>query len=222
MKRMLMALVCVGMVMTTGCKLEHNSRVKQSQLLGEIKTIESSIRVEVASCSDHQNASRPSKNLSEVSDLMKKLFPDSEFDGCKREGMNSIATYTTPIEVGTQPPAQKYEPKGIGIIRNSQGIVLFCLSKGVRDSIVNGRKNPMTKDLALKVNIRFTNDTESELKIVPHAAFSDGDPFACLPSWQCNVVLKNTGTTTLMLSDVSSEFAIKQGVVPVFTEQKKE
>lgn len=207
------------MAMLGGCKMEHNSRIKQSQLLGEIKTIEAVTRVEVAACNDYQDKTKPSDSLVKTNDLMKSLFPDSEFEGCKNENMNSIATYTTSVDVGSFPPGTKeYEPKGISIIRNEHGIVFFFLSKEIRAKIADGRKNAMTQGLSLNVNIRFSNDTEKEAKIFPYAVFVNGAPYAGLPGWGGHLIVKTKETANFTLSDVASEYAIIHGIVPVFNE----
>lgn len=169
-------------VILSGCNLEHSSRVKQSQLLGDIKTVEATIRVEVPSCTNYQDKTKPSNELTKTSDLMKKLFAESEYEGCKNENMASMATYITPMEVGTLPSDNKtFDTKGVSLIRNSSGVVFFCLSNKIRAQIAEGRKNPMTNKLALNVNIRLNNDTEKDSKIYPYAVFVDGHAFAGLP-----------------------------------------
>ena len=219
MTRSLGFILCLLLVTLGGCKLEHNSRVKQSQLLGEIQSIEATARVEVPACTDFQDNTKPSDSLVRINNQMQKLFPDSEFEGCKNEGMESIASYTIPMEVGTLPSGDTgHEPKGISIIRNQNGTVFFALSKGVRGEITNGRKNAMTKDISLGVNIRFTNDTENEVKFFPSAVFVGGKAFAGLPQWRDSVVVKPKGVEKITLSDVASEYVIDGGFVPVFKE----
>lgn len=216
---------CLGLLLILlipalgACKLEHSSRIKQSQLAGEIKTIEATVRVEVPSCTHYQDKTKPSEELVKTNNLMKSLFPDSEFEGCKNENMNSMASYIAPMEVGTLPPDVKdFEPKGVSIVRNQSGVVFFCLSKDIRAKIADGRKKTMSKDLTLDVNIRFTNDTDAEVKVFPYAVYVSGTPFAGVPSWGNNVVIKPKGTETFTLSNVASDFAIINGIVPVFNE----
>ena len=76
----------------------------------------------------------------------------------------------------------------------------------------------MSKDLTLDVNIRFTNDTDAEAKVFPYAVYVSGTPFAGVPSWGNNVVIKPKGVETFTLSNVASDFAIINGIVPVFNE----
>lgn len=206
-------------VLMTGCKIEHNSRIKQSQLQGDITTIEAITRVEVAGCNDFRDKTKPSDSLVKVNDMMKKIFPDSEFEGCKSENMKSLATYTTSMDIGSLPPgAENYEPKGISIVRNKYGVVFFFLSKEIQAKIAEGRKNAMTKDLTLEVNIRFNNDTDKEAKIFPYAVFANGVPFAGLPGWGNHIIVKPKETANFVLSNVASEFAVENGMVPVFNE----
>ena len=203
----------------SGCKLEHNSRIKRSQLMSEIKTIETTVRVEVSACTDFSDKTRQSDSLMKTNNLMKQLFPDSEFEGCKMENMNSIATYTTPMDVGAFPPDTKeYEPKGVSIIRNKRGNTFFFLSKEIRKSIADSKNDVMVNDIVLYVTIRFINDADTDFTFFPHAIFVDGTPFAGLPRWEDKVVLQPKKTAAIVLSDVASEFAILNGVVPVFSE----
>jgi len=203
----------------TGCKLEHTSRVKQSQLMGEIKTVDATIRVEVPACTNYQDKTKPSNELLKTNDLIKKLFADSEYEGCKNENMNSMATYIAPMEVGTLPPDSKeFETKGVSLLRNQSGVVFFCLSKKIRAQIAEGRKNSMANNLTLNVNIRLSNDTEKDSKVYPYAVFAGGHAFAGLPEWKNNITVKSKDSILLTLSNVASEFAIAQGIVPVFSE----
>ncbi|MFT4300998.1 MAG: hypothetical protein QM579_04530 [Desulfovibrio sp.] len=219
MKRYFVFPLLLFVFVLSGCKLEHNSRVKQSQLIGEVKTIEATVRVEIPSCTHYQDKTKPSDNLIKTTELIKKLFPDSEFEDCKSENMKSMATYLTQMNVGTLPPDVKdFKPKGVSVLRNQDGVVFFCLSDEIRAKIADGRKNAMSKDLALYVNIRFNNDTEKDAKIFPYAVYVSGKPFAGLPSWGNNVVVKSKGTETFTLSNVASDFAVVNGIVPVFNE----
>jgi len=222
MKKHLGVMVLTSLVLVlAGCKLEHNSRVKYSQLKNDFVTIDTVAQVEVAACNDYKDNTKPSDSLTKVNAIMKKVFPDSEFEECKIQNMKSVASYTVPMEIGQLPPeATDYTPKGISLIRNQGGTVFFFLSQGVRDQIAAGKKDPMTKDIALNVNIRVTNDTAGELKLNPHAIFVDNSAFAGLPSWGNFAVIKTKQARNITLSDVSTEFALQTGVAPVFTEMQ--
>lgn len=132
----------------SGCRLEHNSRIKYSQLTGELTTVDAVARVEIPSCTDHNDRTKPSEQLVETTDVMLKLFPGSEFDGCVTEGMDSLATYTVQMEVGTT--SEKKVSNGISIIRNIHDIVYFLISPQIQNYIVNERKKLMSSDLALQ------------------------------------------------------------------------
>lgn len=202
----------------SGCKLEQTTRLKQSQLLGEAKSIEAIAKIEVAACVDSDDRTKPSNSLIKANNLMNDLFPDSQFDGCEREDMDSFATYTIPVEVGVLPSeGSGYKLKGVSIFRNENGIVFYALSKEVRDSITNAKKD--SKNLSLKVNIRFTNDTDKSLKIIPHSTFANGKPFAGFISMDDNILVKPREAINFTISNVSSEYAIATGWVPIFKEE---
>ena len=146
-----------------GCKLEHTSRVKQSQLLGNTQEIQTVLRIEVPSCTEFEDKTKPSKALSNATRSVQQLFSTAEFDECKQEGMESLATFFVPMEIGTLPPDVKnYTPKGIAIVRNQKGTVFFALSAEIRQKIAEAKKNPMASKLALNVVVKLANDTDQE------------------------------------------------------------
>lgn len=223
MKKYAVAIAFSLLLTLTGCKLEHNSRVKQSQLLGNPQTLQTALRIEVPACSDYKDKTQPSKALLDTTQIVEQLFSDAEFDGCKNEGMESLATYFVPMEVGTLPPdAKSYTPKGISVIRNQNGVVFFALSEEIRQKIAEAKKDHMSSKLALNVIIKLTNDTEQELKIFPHAIYVEGTAFAGLPAWDNNSVIPSKKTATIVLSNVASDYALNTGLVPVFSEAQKQ
>lgn len=214
----LLALV-LTVVGLAGCKAEHYSRIRQSQLLGAIQPVEVQMKVEVASCNDFEDQSKPNESLVKANEIMGRIFPDSIFEGCKLEGMNSMATYITTMDVGTLPPdADTYESKGVSIIRNQNGVTFFCLSQEIMNEITEARKSPLTNDISLAVSTRLTNDTDKEITLFPHAVFADGTAFAGHRDWKNSISMKPKGSTMLVLSNVSSEYAIANGIVPIFEE----
>lgn len=223
MKKCSVIILLLVVLALAGCKLEHNSRVKQSQLLGNIQEIQTVLRIEVPSCADFEDKTKLSKALSDATRSVQQLFSGAEFDECKQEGMESLATYFVPMEIGTLPPDVKnYTPKGIAIVRNQKGTVFFALSDEIRQKITKAKKNPMTNKLALNVVIKLTNDTDQELKIFPNAIYVDGTAFAGLPAWGNYSAIPAKNTATLILSNVASDYVINGGLVPVFAEEQKQ
>lgn len=223
MKKVLTAVLGIGLVLTlSACKLEHNSKVKYTQLTGGVTTIEAMAKVEVPSCTDHKDKTKPSKYIEKTQSEMKQLFPDAEYEECKHEnGIHSMMTFTVPMEVGTLPNDGK-EPqiKGVALLRNARGEVFFCLSQNVRDKILNAKKNPLASKMALQINIRLTNDTDKSITLYPHAAYFDGHAFDGLGYWDDHVTLPAKNRADIRLSDVASDMAISQGLAPIFTEMK--
>lgn len=223
MKNYLGILLCFALLALAGCKLEHISRVKLSQMSNDIQTIQTAVRIEVPSCTHYEDKKKPSKSLLDTAQLVEQLFSDAEFDGCQNEGLESIATYLVPMQVGTVPPdAKDYTPKGISIIRNNYGVVFFALSEDIRQKISEAKKNAMTKDLKFNVIIKFINDTNEELKIFPSAVYVDDIAFAGLPAWGNNYTILPKKTATIILSNVASDYVVSNGLVPVFSEAQKQ
>ena len=216
-------LLCFALLALAGCKLEHISRVKLSQMSNDIQTIQTAVRIEVPSCTHYEDKTKPSKSLLDTAQLVEQLFSDAEFDGCQNEGLESIATYLVPMQVGTVPPdAKDYTPKGISIIRNNYDVVFFALSEDIRQKISEAKKNAMTKDLKFNVIIKFINDTNEKLKIFPSAVYVDDIAFAGLPAWGNNYTILPKKTATIILSNVASDYVVSNGLVPVFSEAQKQ
>lgn len=218
MKRKITAVLAVALVLgLTGCRLEHSSRIKYSQLTGEITTVDAVARVEVPSCNDYKDKTKPSDKLIQTTDLMAKLFPGSEFEGCGMEKMNSLATYTVPMEVGTT--SEEKVSNGISIIRNIHGIVYFLVSPQIKNYIVNERKKLSSSELGLHVNIRLNNDTDKDITITPHALFADGKAWAGF--WKDTLKISPSKSVNISLSDVSCEYAIQEGGTLIFMEKNE-
>ena len=224
MKKCLVAILALGITLSlAGCKLEHNSKVKYAQLTAEVTTIETQAKVEVPACAKYDDKSKPTDELVKANDIMAKLFPGSEFEGCKHENINSMATYSIPMEVGTIPPSKNDpEVKGLAVIRNANGETFFMISKTIRNQIVEARKNPLAKNMALSITIRLSNNTDKPLVFQPNAFFANGIACAGLPRWNQNVSVPPSQSVNLKLSDVASEYAIANGAVPIFTEIKEQ
>ena len=222
MKKVLTAVLGLVLVLTlSACKLEHNSKVKYTQLTGGVTTIEAMAKVEVPNCHDLRDKTKPSEYIGKTTSIMKKLFPDVVFEECKREGIHSIMTFTVPMEVGTLPPDFKSEPnpKSIALIRNIQGETFLCIAKPIRDTIVEARKQEILSGIELNVNVRLINNTDKPLVIHPKSVFVDGHPFCGLERWTNSQKIPAGEHVIIKLSDVSSEYAIENGVTALFVEE---
>lgn len=210
--------LCLVACLLGGCKLEHNSRIKQSQLMGEIQKIEAVTRIEVGSCRDHSDKTKPSRRLIKANGMMAELFPGAELEECDDKSIKDVARYITALEVGTIPPGvEMHKPESVSVLRNQHNIVFFFISDRIKDYITNSRKEAMGEDFKLHVSIRMANDTPEKAIIFPYAVFANGIPYAGLDAWNQGLTLEPNESATFTLSDVASEYAIIQGVVPVFT-----
>ncbi len=200
-----------------GCKVEHVSQVTDSQLEGPIQTVQATARIEVAACTDYQDKSKPSNSLIEANNFIQKLFTTSEFHGCKNENLNSIATYTIPMDVGTIDTSgnNAWSPKNITIAKNQQENVFFCIPQNIIKGIQKYEQQPMSGDIDLTVIIKYINDSKSEIPISFWAAYANNAPYV-----QGNGNLPPNGDVTLTLSNVSSDQALKEGAAFVFTKVK--
>ncbi len=218
MKKTCAAVIPLAIValLLAACKVENISRVKHSQLLAPIAEIDSTIRVEVTSCTDYDDKTQASRDVLKAKDIMSKLWSDSVFEGCKNENMDSIASFTVPFEVGTIKPDEEFKPKGVAFVRNKTGETFFMLAPHIREQIKKSRES--SSSLKVAVEIQLINNSNDPLKIKPMAAFFNGVPFSELPRWDNWAKVKPNTKGTIRLSDVSTERLVQNGIAPVYIE----
>ena len=204
-----LVVIVMASLSLTGCKLESESKVKYSQLMAPLSTIESILKIEVAACKDHEDASKPSNSLKETNDKIAELFPEAEFLECKNIDFDSFALYTIPMTVGVS-DSSKLSKGDIGIITDKKGGAFFALSERLSDFIKK------QEDLKLSATVRITNDTDKTLKIYPISCYVNGFPFAGTPEWELNTDIPVKKSATIRISDVSADFAIGAGIVPLY------
>ncbi len=203
-------------LLLTACKVEHISRVKHSQLFAPIAETDSTIRVEVTSCTDYDDKTQASRDVLKAKDIMSKLWSDSVFEGCKNENMDSIASFTVPFEIGTIKPNEEFKPKGVAFVRNNTGESFFMLAPQIREQIKKSRES--SSSLKVNIEIQLINNSNAPLKIKPMAAFYDGTPFSELPRWDNWAKVMPNTKGTIKLSDVSTERLVRYGIAPVYIE----
>ena len=208
--------LAIAALMLAACKVEHVSRIKHSQTVAPIAEIDSTIRVEVTSCTDHEDKTQASRDVLKARDIMSKLWSDGVFEGCRNENMESFASFTVPLEVGTISPGEKFKPKGAAFVRNGAGETFFMLAPHVREQIKKSRESSST--MAVSIEIHLVNNSGAPLKVKPIAAFVNGTPFAELPRWDNWSQIPPNAKGTIKLSDVSTERIIRNGVAPVYAE----
>ena len=198
-----------------GCKVEHVSRITDSQIEGTMQTVQTTARITVMGCNDFQDRSKPSDSLIEADNLMKKLFSASEFQGCKNEGFDSIATYLVPMDVGTWPADEKWEPQNITIVKNQYDTVLFCIPKSIVEGVKRYEQQIMANDIDLTIDIRYVNDSNDKILLQTVASYVDDIPYVVQ-----NISLSPKNNIHLVLSNVSSDQALREGLTRVFMKLK--
>ena len=207
-----LSLVALSLV---GCKVEHVSRITDSQLEGPIQTVQATARIEVMACNDYQDKSKPSDALIEADNLVKKLFSTSEFQGCKNENFDSIATYLVPMDVGTWQSEEDFVPKNITIVKNKYENVFFSIPQNIIDGVKKYEQQPMADDIDLTISIRYVNDSQNEVSLDFLAAYVDKEPFV-----SGNSKIPPNGNADFVLSNVSSDQALKSGFAFAFAKVK--
>ncbi|MBQ9537275.1 MAG: hypothetical protein IJU79_05755 [Desulfovibrionaceae bacterium] len=208
-KFLLFFLLFILNISLMGCKLESHSRIKLSQLSGAETKIDSIIKVEITSCHPHDDNNSPSTDLLKANDTINKLFDESEFLECKNENMDTFASYNVPMTVGTF-DGNISNTKGISVLKNKDN-VYFLVSEKIRKFI------KQSDDFKLLAVIRVVNDLGKNVIIYPNAVYVDKVPFAGLTGWKLNKEILSGKSAELKISNVSSDFAIENGYVPIFS-----
>ncbi|MBO4336061.1 MAG: hypothetical protein J5846_09590 [Desulfovibrio sp.] len=190
-----------------GCNLESYSQIKLSQLLDKQNKINSIIKVEVSKCQDDNN--NPSSDLLQANETVSELFEDAKLMECKDKGLNTFALYNVPITVGDI-SKDKATAKGISIIKDKDDYVNFMLSEEARNYLKK------SEDMDLVAYIKFTNDSNNNIKIYPHAVYVDKIPYADLTPYQKSLEIESNKTIKIELSDVSCSFVIEHGYAPLY------
>ncbi|MBQ4133262.1 MAG: hypothetical protein IJD04_05960 [Desulfovibrionaceae bacterium] len=187
--------------------------------------LETTIKIEVSSCTSHSDKTQPSSSLIEANNIVKELFDESEFDGCQQEGFESFATYIVPAEVGTLSGEEmrEYTPGGISLIRvegaDKSAAVLFMLSGEIRERIQMQNKDAFSNDFKFHANIRLSNNTDAELIVFPNSVYIDKLPYAYPPSGDVSLAIPAKESVNIELSDVSSDFLIMHGTAFLYFEK---
>ncbi len=219
MKRSIILGITISLfTLLVGCRIEQETRVKSSQLYKAPTEIDSTVKIEVSSCTHYEDKTKPSNDLVKIQDVVAKLFPDSMYEGCNMENFNSMATFTIPISVGEMPPDGK-EPviEGLALLKNKAGETFFFVSKAAKMQIEEAKKNAMSGKFEPQVNIRLANNGKENLYVFPYAVYFNDEPCSFLERWKNHYVVEPTKTAKIKLSDVSADFAITKGAVPVFS-----
>ena len=207
-----LSLIALSLV---GCKVEHVSRITDSQLDGSIQTVQATARIEVMACTDYQDKSKPSNSLVEADSLVKKLFSTSEFHGCHNENFKSIATYLVPMDVGSWQSDEEFTPKNITIVKNKHENVFFAIPQNIIDGVKKYEQQPMADDINLNIKIRYVNDSDKDVSLNFLAAYVNNDPLV-----SGKTTIPPNKNVDFLLSNVSSDQALKRGFAFTFTKEK--
>ncbi len=183
-----------------------------------MQTIQSTAKIKVAVCTDYNDKSKPSSSLLEANDLIKKLFPISEFQECKREDFDSVATHLVPMDIGTL-KEEKFVAKNITIIKNKYDNVFFCFPQNIVVGIKKYKQRKRIKNFDFTINVRYVNDSDKDVTLDVLSAYIDSQP-----SVHGKATIPPNNNINFVFSNVSSDQARQEGIAFLFskTKNKKE
>lgn len=197
-------LLCCSMALIlTGCKTELTTDVNYSQLTNkEHKLVAASLVVEVPACTDYQDSRKESNTLTDLKKTIANVLPSSEYKECYRKGMDSYASFTTPVSIGYMDGNMSIDTSAI-YIGGSDAMPMFAyIPPPLKKAINSAKKNSMMdKALSFSIKINLKNDTDKDVQVSPTAIFVNDYPIVTMQGYP--ITLKKGYQADIKLSDVS-------------------
>lgn len=210
---MKMKLLCCSIALIlTGCKTELTTDVDYSQLTNkEHKVVAASLMVEVPACTDYQDSRKESKTLTDLRKTIANVLPSSEYKECFRKGMDSYASFTTPVSIGYMGGNMSLD-LGTIYLGGNEGTPMFAYIPPPLKKAINGAKKDsmMDKSLSFSIVVNLKNDTDKEVKISPTAVFVNDYPIVTMQG--SSIPIKKGYQAKIKLSDVSIASMLDENV----------
>jgi len=170
------------------------------------------IYVEISGCNDYEDSRKPSSSLIEAQKLIPYLFGTATFVECFSKNYNSYAHFQIPIAVGFNENDVVKTKSAIGV-RSTNGVLLqieipTTISQRILGEIENDFS--MTSIDDFEITIGMHNDLGKDIKGMALDTYISGEPH----TWS-TVILESEKTYNFKLSNVSTEYALKNGTVIV-------
>ncbi|MEE6081882.1 hypothetical protein, partial [Avibacterium paragallinarum] len=158
MKKLVIGLSILTLV---GCKAEIEKNISLNSLLNEpLKTELAELKVEVASCHDHQDSRKPSNSLLQVQAKLPQLFNTAKFKECYSSNFDSFAVFEIPVGIGELQKGITAENDINLVSKKEEGNILFLGAKKSLKERLNDfiRSEPMIRALKPSITLYLTND----------------------------------------------------------------
>ena len=191
-------------LLLAACRNEVHVAVPLSRLgAGDGGELRGTLLVEVTSCGEFEDSSKPSNALRKVLDTVPKVFPGAEYRQCVRKSMDSLALFEIPVYI-TRENGEGSTPKdGINLVMTRWGGPSLLLPGPLRKRLDEARSGvPGGKDIPV-FTLTVTNDTRETRRYRAIASFIDGRPvvagsFHLDPGQTVDVKLSDVSAATVM------------------------
>ncbi len=205
-------LLMLAILALTGCKSELAVPVTYNEIYGQSQIKKALLKLEVPSC-EQTNTKMESREVLQARQQMRYIFPESAYLECKKEGMNSLAEFEVPVQVGGI-GARDCSAEQVCVASSTNNVLAnIYIGKGIRKRIDKVLKDLMLFNLdSLEVTLNFTNDSGSELKPrLPDVFYSDASG-RMQPLHEPDAVVIPTNSSCMMtLSNIGSARLLKKG-----------
>ena len=117
---------CLTALMLCSCRAEVVKEISFSELDRPLHSSTASLAIEVDSCTDFIDKSKPSALLLKLQEQIPGLFPGATFGECVTRNLAAMAEFTIPIKLGAVPLRQleQYEEPVLWNFKDNFGIYM--------------------------------------------------------------------------------------------------
>ena len=211
MKSIKMLILSAFVMVLAGCKTELLTRVNVSDLTNNaIANVPGAVRIEVPSCTHHEDSRRPSDSLVQMQEAVTGVFLGAEFEECYRSGMNSWAQFALPFAISRERDSLSSTSTVNLTASENLPLGVAVPSELVERMDSAKRSNPMFGGFDLAMSIDVINDGDTPWPVTVLSAWVDD-----LPLTLHGVDVPPGESIRLTLSDVLIDRAIQTGQASV-------
>lgn len=186
-----------------GCKTTLMSGLNISQLINASDSpVRSALQIEVSSCKDYSDESMPSSDVLKLQHQIPKVFPDSEYLGCEREGMESFALFRNDAVLDRATDDEIAATDRMVFI-SKEGQKLSVMLPAEFLAKINDLKDRSGVKLDYGIMVMLKNDTDEPYTFVASGVYVDdvpylGEEYTMEPGAQTTIVLGDVFTDAII------------------------
>jgi hypothetical protein len=204
-------LIMVILCSIIGCKTTIQTEVKSSVLRdNNIKSISGDMFIEIPSCSDFSDPTKPSDGLLKSQQVIPDIFKDATFCECFSQDFDTYAHYKIPIYIDRSVDGKLASAEHINIISNEAMVLGLGVPKCIKDKLQRHNEDATLLDL----NIKFVHDGQDKIVANIYSSYVNNLPIIR------NECTLSPGSYFIKLSNVSVDYAIENQLCKIIGPHK--